>query len=88
MFTFTTRSRPAFRSATFSSSGATARQGPHHGAPVVETTGNAVEATRASKTAADATSTVEVGAGMAVLALRASVLVAELVEVKAILGAA
>ena len=35
VFTFTTSNLPALRPATFASSGATIRQGPHHGRPVV-----------------------------------------------------
>src|SRR6185436_11266690 len=69
VFSFTTRSRPAVRAATFSTSGATIRHGPHHGAQKSTTTGIAEEAIRPSNSDAVVTSTGEPMLGSSVLNL-------------------
>src|SRR5262245_64184827 len=67
VLTLTTTKRPAFDAATFASSGATIRQGPHHGAQKSTTTGSPALLTRASKTASLGTSMGSDGGGKAVL---------------------
>jgi hypothetical protein len=49
VLTLTTKYRPAFDRATFSNSGATMRQGPHHGAQKSTMTGSGDPLTSASK---------------------------------------
>jgi len=64
--TFTTSHSPAAPLATFSSSGAIMRHGPHHGAQKSTTTGSEDEAINASKIAASGTSSGSPVAGSAV----------------------
>ena len=56
VFTFRMRYFPACLAATFASSGATMRQGPHHGAQKSTTTGRSLCVTAASKLAASGVS--------------------------------
>src|SRR5262245_46315771 len=69
VLTFTTTNRPAFDAATFASSGATIRQGPHHGAQKSTTTGSPALRTSASNTATLGISTGSDGGGSALLHL-------------------
>ena len=71
MFTFRIRYSPGWAAATLASSGATMRQGPHHGAQKSTTTGMSLCAIAASNVAASGVSIGSPGGLMAVAALAA-----------------